>query len=205
MAPFTLPSCHVERVSLAVGVKRLLVEPIGPRREQRDAVEARRLRLELVDRCERKPQNVLAFHFHLVGHHADRRDDRDRRLVLLVFELHDVAVAARVVLLCRRRNGRHTRPEHDAERQAQFVVRIGLLLQAEAEHHVAGGERDVLLAVDRITHRRCLMVTARLEVPEILSRLRIEREDVSVSDGDEDNVAPGGEHAVRQRTLIDGI
>ena len=52
---------HVERVALAVRVERLLVEPVGPRAEERNAAH-RRLRLELVDRRVRPAQHVLALH-----------------------------------------------------------------------------------------------------------------------------------------------
>ena len=61
-------------------------------------------------------------------------------------------------------------------------IGMTLLLQGEAEDDVAGRKRDVLLAVDGIADRRCLMISARLEVPEIFSALRVEREDVAVAD-----------------------
>jgi len=96
---------HVEGEPAAVREERLLVEPIDPGTEKRDAAHARP-RLELLERAIWPVQDVLALHVHLEGDVADGRNDRDGRLRSRIPQLHDVAIADGRVWLRNRRRGR---------------------------------------------------------------------------------------------------
>ena len=82
---------HVERVAAAVGVERLLVEPVRPRAHERNAIEPGLL-AEVVDRPVGEAEDVLALDRHLERDVADRGHDADRDLVLRVREPDDVPV-----------------------------------------------------------------------------------------------------------------
>src|SRR5262245_58170210 len=96
-------------------------------------------------------------------------------------------------------------PHNKKASETARAMRIRLLLQREAHDDVARRERDVLLAVDGVAHRRRLMIPTGLAVPEILAGLGVERHHVPVADRPEHQITAGGEHAVGIRALIDGI
>jgi hypothetical protein len=74
---------HVQRVALAVGVERLLVETIGPRRQKRDA---------------ERSEDVVAVDRHRRRQVTRQGRDRHRGPVRSVLELHEVGRAAHRVL-----------------------------------------------------------------------------------------------------------
>ena len=70
IAPRTLPKLHVERVALAVGIERLLVETVRPWTDEWNAAQCRP-RLECLDRRVGPAQDILALHLHCERDVAD--------------------------------------------------------------------------------------------------------------------------------------
>ena len=68
----------------------------------------------------------------------------------------------------------------------------------------AGGNRDILLAVDRIGHRRRIEAGADIDLPQLLERLVVERHDRAVEQRRDHDAAGGREHAggVRIRQVL---
>ena len=62
------------------------------------------------------------------------------------------------------------RIQQDLQPRRSGPIQAGLLRQREAEEHVAGRQRDVLPAVDRVADRRRGVIAAGLKVPEVLAR-----------------------------------
>ena len=78
----------VQQVLLAVGIKRILIQAVGPRREKRHAAE-RRLGFQLGQTFERRPQDVLPVDLHVVSDVADGRHDGNFGRVRAIRQLHD--------------------------------------------------------------------------------------------------------------------
>src|SRR4029434_1749180 len=90
LPPTNVSERHVERVSLAVGVKRLLIQPVGPRREKRDANRAG-ASLVICGRFEREAKDIEPLHSHFEGEIPERWINRDSRLVSAVIQLNESA------------------------------------------------------------------------------------------------------------------
>ena len=88
--PANVSERHVERVSLAVCVKRLLIQPVGPRREKRDANRAG-ASLVICGRFEREAKDIVPLHFHFDGEIPESWNNRDGRLVSAVIQLNEGA------------------------------------------------------------------------------------------------------------------
>ena len=71
---------HIEGVLLAAGPEGLLVEAIGPRRQERDSAQLRLL-LELGDVSIGEIENVFPMDVHLIRRVADRGNDGDLNAV----------------------------------------------------------------------------------------------------------------------------
>jgi hypothetical protein len=84
----------VEQELLAVGPVGIVIQAVGPRREERNAAEGL-ARLELGGTVERGPEDVLAVHLHFVRDVADRRRDRNFDVAYVVDELDDIDVVDR--------------------------------------------------------------------------------------------------------------
>ena len=83
---------HVERIPLAVRVEGLLVEPIRPRSDERDAAE-RGPRLEFINGRIRPAKDLLTFDLHRKRQIADRRKNGYGDLIIRVFKHDRVAVS----------------------------------------------------------------------------------------------------------------
>src|SRR5437016_14062582 len=90
--PAHISECYVEGVLPAVGVERLLVEPIRPRPDERDAAE-RGPRLEFINGCIRPAKDLLTFDLHRKRQIADRRKNGYGDLIIRVFKHDRVAVS----------------------------------------------------------------------------------------------------------------
>src|SRR5579862_6635103 len=75
--------------------------------------------------------------------------------------------------------------------------------QRECVDDVARSDRDELPSVHGVADRGGVHVRARLKMPEMRAGLRVERDEISVFHGGEDDAARGREHAVGQRALSD--
>src|SRR4029077_20720392 len=73
--------------------------------------------------------------------------------------------------------------------------------QRKTVKNVARRQRDILTAVDGIADRRRRVIAAGLIMPEIRSRLGVQRDQVSVARRGEQHTAGSREYAVGQRSL----
>src|SRR4029450_211801 len=86
--------------------------------------------------------------------------------------------------------------EHEDHRRIAEVLHLGRtrqLVPGVAEQ--AGRNGDVLLAVDRIAHRRRVEAGADIDAPELLQRLVVERDDRAVKERRDHDAAGGRERA----------
>src|SRR5678816_194161 len=104
---------HVEGVSLAVGVERLLVEAIDPRAHEGNAGLVR-IGLECGHVRVWPAEDVVALYRHAERDVADRGRDRHARVGARIGQLNDVALAPRGVAL----RGRGERGEAHQECEA---------------------------------------------------------------------------------------
>ena len=95
--PRTLPKRHVERILLAVGPEILLVQPVRPGRQKRNATHVRSL-LKLADIGRREIQNVLPVNFHLIGAIPDGGHNRDFDAFGCIGEANDRDTVVRCLL-----------------------------------------------------------------------------------------------------------
>src|SRR6267154_3152609 len=75
------------------------------------------------------------------------------------------------------------------------MIRVLILRQSERKNVRAGGDGDVLTAVDRVADRRRGDQIPCIEMPERLASARVERRDLSLVLAREDDPAGGGQHA----------
>ena len=85
---------HVERVSLAVCVKRLFIEPVGPWREEGNANRSGPS-FVLGGRFVREAKDIVSFHFHFDCEIAQSGKNRDGRLARAVIQLDNGAELTR--------------------------------------------------------------------------------------------------------------
>ena len=88
---------RIQQVLPAIGIKRVLVQAVGPRLEKRHAAK-RRLGFHLRQTLERRPQDVFPVDRHRVSDIANRWHDGDFGRVRAIRKLHDLDAVGRALL-----------------------------------------------------------------------------------------------------------
>src|SRR5947209_4530242 len=93
-----IPQRHVERVSFSIRVKSLLIEPVRPRPNERNAAEGGP-GLEFFNGGVGPAKDLLTFDLHGKGDIAHRGKNGYGNLILRVFDDNDAGIAVNRILL----------------------------------------------------------------------------------------------------------